>query len=315
MSRDQDLVDAHLRAALRHAPDALAQPSAALDRDILAHAHLATKRSTRKLTLTGWLTFLDPLTRPVPAAALASVVLGVATTLMWRGELPPEADNRAPQPVLPVQRTQPVQSAPTVSPAPAEAAKTSQRDSQQARKPALTAPAVAPAPTPTATATPALTPPPAAPAPLAQQATPQAESQAAPQPAMTPLRATAQRAAAPAALPTQGDATSVAKVIDPLANLLAQLAPAHPAFLSLRQLQAATQQRWQGIDRFVEQPGDIVLRDAAGQVIGRLQFDATGVLWRADIGASATSSWRAPLDPPMLARLRQTLQNPEQTPP
>ena len=298
MSRDQDLVDAHLRAALRHAPDALAQPSAALDRDILAHAHLATKRSTRKLTLTGWLTFLDPLTRPVPAAALASVVLGVATTLMWRGELPPEADNRAPQPVLPVQRTQPVQSAPTVSPAPAEAAKTSQRDSQQARKSALTAPAVA-----------------AAPAPLAQQATPQAESQAAPQPAMTPLRATAQRAAAPAALPTQGDATSVAKVIDPLANLLAQLAPAHPAFLSLRQLQAATQQRWQGIDRFVEQPGDIVLRDAAGQVIGRLQFDATGVLWRADISASATSSWRAPLDPPMLARLRQTLQNPEQTPP
>ena len=298
MSRDQDLVDAHLRAALRHAPDALAQPSAALDRDILAHAHLATNRSTRKLTLTGWLTFLDPLTRPVPAAALASVVLGVATTLMWRGELPPEADNRAPQPVLPVQRTQPVQSAPTVSPAPAEAAKTSQRDSQQARKSALTAPAVA-----------------AAPAPLAQQATPQAESQAAPQPAMTPLRATAQRAAAPAALPTQGDATSVAKVIDPLANLLAQLAPAHPAFLSLRQLQAATQQRWQGIDRFVEQPGDIVLRDAAGQVIGRLQFDAMGVLWRADIGASATSSWRAPLDPPMLARLRQTLQNPEQTPP
>ena len=298
MSRDQDLVDAHLRAALRHAPDALAQPSAALDRDILAHAHLATKRSTRKLTLTGWLTFLDPLTRPVPAAALASVVLGVATTLMWRGELPPEADNRAPQPVLPVQRTQPVQSAPTVSPAPAEAAKTSQRDSQQARKSALTAPAVA-----------------AAPAPLAQQATPQAESQAAPQPAVAPLRATAQRAAAPAALPTQGDATSVAKVIDPLANLLAQLAPAHPAFLSLRQLQAATQQRWQGIDRFVEQPGDIVLRDAAGQVIGRLQFDAMGVLWRADIGASATSSWRAPLDPPMLARLRQTLQNPEQTPP
>ena len=298
MSRDQDLVDAHLRAALRHAPDALAQPSAALDRDILAHAHLATNRSTRKLTLTGWLTFLDPLTRPVPAAALASVVLGVATTLMWRGELPPEADNRAPQPVLPVQRTQPVQSAPTVSPAPIEAAKTSQRDSQQARKSALTAPAVA-----------------AAPAPLAQQATPQAESQAAPQPAMTPLRATAQRAAAPAALPTQGDATSVAKVIDPLANLLAQLAPAHPAFLSLRQLQAATQQRWQGIDRFVEQPGDIVLRDAAGQVIGRLQFDAMGVLWRADIGASATSSWRAPLDPPMLARLRQTLQNPEQTPP
>ena len=132
---------------------------------------------------------------------------------------------------------------------------------------------------------------------------------------MTPLRATAQRAAAPAALPTQGDATSVAKVIDPLANLLAQLAPTHPAFLSLRQLQAATQQRWQGIDRFVEQPGDIVLRDAAGQVIGRLQFDAMGVLWRADIGASATSSWRAPLDPPMLARLRQTLQNPEQTPP
>ena len=298
MSRDQDLVDAHLRAALRHAPDALAQPSAALDRDILAHAHLATKRSTRKLTLTGWLTFLDPLTRPVPAAALASVVLGVATTLMWRGELPPEADNRAPQPVLPVQRTQPVQSAPTVSPAPAEAAKTSQRDSQQARKSALTAPAVA-----------------AAPAPLAQQATPQAESQAAPQPAVAPLRATAQRAAAPAALPTQGDATSVATVIDPLANLLAQLAPAHPAFLSLRQLQAATQQRWQGIDRFVEQPGDIVLRDAAGQVIGRLQFDAMGVLWRADIGASATSSWRAPLDSPMLARLRQTLQNPEQTPP
>ena len=131
---------------------------------------------------------------------------------------------------------------------------------------------------------------------------------------MTPLRATAQRAAAPAALPTQGDATSVAKVIDPLANLLAQLAPAHPAFLSLRQLQAATQQRWQGIDRFVEQPGDIVLRDAAGQVLGRLQFDATGVLCRADIGASATKSWRAPLDPPTLARLRQTLQNPEPTP-
>ena len=92
-------------------------------------------------------------------------------------------------------------------------------------------------------------------------------------------------------------------------------APAHPAFLSLRQLQSATQQRWQGIDRFVEQPGDIVLRDAAGQVIGRLQFDPTGVLWRADISASATSSWRAPLDPPTLARLRQTLQNPEPTPP
>ncbi|HWH73241.1 MAG TPA: hypothetical protein VNV16_03145, partial [Methylibium sp.] len=85
--------DAHLRAALRHAPDRALDPPAALSREILAAARAAVAPPPwpRRVRAKAAALF-DALRRPAAGAAFASLVLATVIGLMWRDGPPPEAD-------------------------------------------------------------------------------------------------------------------------------------------------------------------------------------------------------------------------------
>jgi hypothetical protein len=88
-------VDPHLRAALRHAPDVDLVPPTALDqriksaaRQALQPSHPASRDGSRWAHLRAWLHLLS---KPPGAAALATVALGTVMVVMWQGQVPPEA--------------------------------------------------------------------------------------------------------------------------------------------------------------------------------------------------------------------------------
>lgn len=148
--------DAHLRAALRHAPDAQLQPPPALSALILKEARAKARdasvpvRAPRHPLLGMW----DWLARPSVAAGFAGVMVATLVGLMWWDQPMDEAMPRPPAPAAapaaapapaPVAATPPA--APTAEatrPAPAtEPARALQRKSAPAAKPA---PAAAPTP-------------------------------------------------------------------------------------------------------------------------------------------------------------------------
>lgn len=141
--------DAHLRAALRHAPDAQLQPPPALSELILKEARAkardaaAPTRAPRHPLLGIW----DWLARPSVATGFAGVMVATLIGLMWwdqpmdeampRPPAPAAAPAPAPAPVVSPPPTAPIaeaaRPAPTPQPTPAPAA---QRKSVPAAKPA-----------------------------------------------------------------------------------------------------------------------------------------------------------------------------------
>lgn len=70
--------DAHLLAALRHAPDADARPSAALTQAILDAARRAAARPGWRVRFAAWW-------QPAPWAAFATLALGSVIGVLWMG--------------------------------------------------------------------------------------------------------------------------------------------------------------------------------------------------------------------------------------
>jgi hypothetical protein len=88
MSDDDTAIerDAHLLAALRHAPDADARPSAALTQAILdAARHAAARPGWRERLLSAW-------AQPAPWAAFATLALGTVIGVLWMGGDTPPPD-------------------------------------------------------------------------------------------------------------------------------------------------------------------------------------------------------------------------------
>ncbi len=232
--------DAHLRAALRHAPDAQAQPGPALRAAIVRAAHEAVRAGAQPAPHAApgarsalgelWRRFWQAPTpaRPVWAAGLAAAVVASLTLTLWWGEpVPPpvrtEPPLPAPPPPAPEAAAPQAQSGPatqgpppaaalgSTSAAPAREAVAPAEDASEAAvaAPARKARAESPAVRPTADARPRAAPPatvpPAAPAidTAAQsrdQAGPADERTAAP-PASPPMTPTAKAPVPPPAAP------------------------------------------------------------------------------------------------------------------
>jgi hypothetical protein len=106
-SNGDEPVDAHLRAALRHAPDADAAPSAALSAAILSQARAAalhrpaSSQATALSPASPLLTWLRQgwmaLSQPALATGLASVMVASVVGVMWWDRTPEEMN--APQQV------------------------------------------------------------------------------------------------------------------------------------------------------------------------------------------------------------------------
>ena len=193
MNHDDTPIDTRLRAALDHAPDAGAEPSAAVDRRILAAAREAVTPARRAAVAPWWQRLFDALMKPQAAAAFATLVLGTAIGLMWRGEVPPDAMPSAPV-ASQTSVEPPVPALPAAPPA--------LRD--DAAAPAAVPAAVAEAPRAVGrveTPAKAATPPRAAPVVASPPAPTIAEKAAAP--AAGPERAARDAAPAPAAAPPE----------------------------------------------------------------------------------------------------------------
>ena len=106
--------DAHLRAALRHAPDAQAQPDPALRAAIVRAAHEAVQAGAQPVPRAApgasstlgalWRRFWQAPTpaRPVWAAGLAAAVVASLTLTLWWGEpVPPPVRTEPPLPAPP----------------------------------------------------------------------------------------------------------------------------------------------------------------------------------------------------------------------
>ncbi len=270
MSRERDLPpDEHLRAALRHAPDAELQAPAELRERLLAEARRAVQPVApppaqpwwrRRLPAAGWL----------PQGALASLLVAGLVTLLWqREELP----------------------APTVEPsAPAVAADAAAPAAAPALEPSAPVPlAKAKAPPRATLPAPARTP---APAVVAQEAAREAAPMAAaptPTPAAAPPPAPAlaeqrQRAAAP-----MGALQAAARVAPPPPWGSAASPPA------LAELASRLGGPWRDAAQPESQP--LLSWEREGSLVGRAwverRADAEWLVW---CGAPTTPCREAPLD-------------------
>lgn len=127
-SPDDDPSDAHLHAALRHAPDATLEAPAALGARIRAAAHAAVR------PVPWWRRWrAQPPWRLGASGAFATFALAGVIGLLWQGEPPPV---QAPEPVA----AAPAAPAPAV---PAPAAETSAAPTAAANKTAVPAPPAA----------------------------------------------------------------------------------------------------------------------------------------------------------------------------
>ena len=285
--------DAHLRAALHHAPGHDASPPAALDARVLARAHAATSTPWwRRLASAA-----DGLMQPAPAAALATLVMATTTGLMWRGEVPPEALPTAPPQA--------------VAPAPAPTTPVA----------AVSATSAAPAPTPTprsaVVAQPAAPAAKARPAPAAEkltrdEAVSPSVADAAPTPAPAPpaLASATERSETRAKVtqaPAAAFAPRAAAMLDPFASVLQAMASDDPRHAAMHELQQVGQGRWQRMSIAAAATADssatIDIKDANGRALGLLRLDDSAAWWQAADG----SIWRAELPAPELAAIRARL--------
>ena len=144
--------DAHLVAALRHAPDRDVAPPAQISAAILGHAQRAL-RGRRPAAAGGWRAVWAQLWQPAPMAAFGTLAMATLIGVSWRTQEIPEATpSLRPEAVAlaPVAPSAAAAPATTVLPAPVPALPSTARDqaprSEPVRKPAERAPAPAPAP-------------------------------------------------------------------------------------------------------------------------------------------------------------------------
>lgn len=271
--------DAHLRAALRHAPDAEVAAPADVSAQIIAAAHRSAGEraapAVRPPTARGrW--WLQPWGA---SGALATVLMAGVIGLMWRGETPgPARDAAAPQ-LAQVPGPTP---APASSPAAAEAANATA---------AVQAPAV------TAIAAPAAKPRPLAGPPAAKPAPKPSLQAMAPEPGETMATA---REAAPTAGPRAAETASRMVAQDQAAAAapaaLAAQALAPPAAAPSRQRAAAGAAAVAAVApapwRTAPQAGD----QFSWQPAGRLM--APDAAWLARLSAQTAGRWQPLPDAP-----------------
>lgn len=171
--------DAHLREALRHAPDAQVQPPPALSALILSEARAKARdakvpeRPARRPMLALW----DWFARPSVAAGFAGLMVATLVGVMWWDQPMSEALPQRPAPAAAPVATAPTVAAPPVAsapeaPPPTPAAEAERRAPEPPRvalrkaTPAADKATIAAAKP--AAPSPSSTPPPAAPAPMAR---------------------------------------------------------------------------------------------------------------------------------------------------
>jgi len=88
-----DSRDAHLLAALRHAPDRDLAPPARVTAAILDHAQAAVRGSRARSAAPwgGWRSVWGQLWQPAPMAAFGTVAMATLIGVLWGGKEPPEA--------------------------------------------------------------------------------------------------------------------------------------------------------------------------------------------------------------------------------
>lgn len=283
-----DPPDAHLRQALRHAPDADVQAPGELSAQILAAAHGAAADGTPRPTAVRrpWWRW-GATWRLGTSGALASVLMAGVIGLLWRGEPPgPSREDPVAAPAAP--SAAPSSAPPTAPDGPGSAAtvvaETPPQQTPKARS------RVAPVPPievrATATAAPATAPPP-------PPSTPAAMPMAAERTLLQPAGAaaswglSAQRAAADLATTTasakasQGAlpwADAVAR--GALPTLLQPGAPREVDAAWLRTLAAHTDGRWQSDEAALPRNGETLLEWRIGdQALGRLWLGPARALW------------------------------------
>ena len=297
---DDDLRDAHLLTALRHAPDRDVTPPAHVSAAILGHARQAVRAP--KAHTPAWPGSLravfDRLWQPAPLAAFGTLAMATLIGVLWGGQDAPDA--------TPSLRSVPAAAAPppasaaasiAVTPVVPEAARSDAKGVTAAPTSKAT---VAPPPVPAEVPPPreALGKSPADAMPAAARA----RSEAAP-PA---IGAVARAAAAPLA--------SVSAEIDAVANseparvrwrVAAQRVVAHDAAQRdwWSTLVRSTQERWQpaalGAATGAEAPPLTLLIDGATR--GQISFEPQAVVWRDANG----TAWRAPMAPEALRGLQE----------
>lgn len=323
--------DAHLQAALRHAPDRSVAPPPGLSAQILAQAHQAVAAAPAALSgpvrLRVLLRSLDRwLSQPALAGAVATAALATVIGLMWRSGAPADGGPELVEATVPA-AAPPVGDKPATDmaltavpePAPAAAPSARPRPPVRAAKAPAPQPLQAPMTAAAAGAEPAADPPPRA--EPAQEAAPAALAAA---PASEPLHALQaalrERPDTVQVLPAGQDlaradlraAKSLAAADTARERSVVRPAPAAVAPASapdagaagrawLAQVARAAEGRWQPAAASAadeREAGHGVRID--GTMAGWLVLTEQGVLWRPATGPA----WRADLDAAALQTLR-----------
>ena len=139
--------DAHLVAALRHAPDRDVAPPAQLSAAILDHAQQAL-RGRRAAPSGGWRAVWERLWQPAPMAAFGMLAMGTLIGVMWSTQEIPEATpGLRPQGVAVAPPKPLAEAAPVAIAAPAPEPRGNDRDAAE-RSVAARKPTAQPAPAP-----------------------------------------------------------------------------------------------------------------------------------------------------------------------
>lgn len=305
--------DERLRAALRHAPDAMLQPPPALNARVLGDARRALAPPPWRQRWSAW------LMRPATAGTMASLLLVGFIGLMWRDGAPPDSRGRA-APVSPVAPDAPVSSVPPADAA-ARAEKIERSGAAEMLSKLRTPPGAARPAAPAAEALPgapadpraearrsaetAAPPAPAAVAPAPTAAAPAQDRTAAeaqrPSVSAETRPAPAREAGAREQLALQRPQPQSPTADDPLAAPLAAMRAAaidEPTLAWWTELRAATAGRWR-------RAADDAAPDAATAApatTGSVRFETSAVIWQA---APAAPRWRAELDATQLRGLRE----------
>lgn len=307
--------DAHLLAALRHAPDHDVAPPAQLTAAILDQAQHALRPRWRER----WRAAFARLAQPVPMAAFGTLAMATLIGVLWSGRELPEA---APAAMAESVAASAAPAAATVT-APNSAAREVARDAE-ARAPA-------PRPAPKPTAKPAA---PAAAVEARQDAAPERlslrDAPAAPREALAKssaddsaaARARSEAAAAPAlgaiaptaATPLAAPSAEIdaATGAGPARNVQWRLTPQRSVGHGAAQrdwwsaLLSTTRGRWQRVQAGTAsgEPESLTLV-IDGAPRGHLSFETEAVVWR-DGGSGA--AWRAPLATETLRAWREAFE-------
>ena len=147
MNQPDDPRDAHLVAALRHAPDRDVAPPAQLSAAILDRAQQAL-HARRPADASGWRAVWAQLWQPAPMAAFGMLAMGTLIGVMWSTQEIPEATpGLRPQGVAVAPAAALAEAAPAASAVPEPAPRDADRDAAE-RSVAARKPTAQPAPAP-----------------------------------------------------------------------------------------------------------------------------------------------------------------------